>query len=66
MNSIIPNFYFEGAKPELDGVLTVRTEKVKKKIPYQVFKDKLTNYIMTNLDVGKYIHILIFHLKGPF
>ena len=39
-NSIILNIHFEGTKPELGGVLTLRTEKVKHKFPYQVFKDK--------------------------
>ena len=35
-NSISPNFRFEGAKPELGGVLTLRTEKVKNKLLYQL------------------------------
>ena len=44
----------------------MRTERVKRKLPYQVFKDKLTNYVMTNLDGGKDIQILILNLRDPF
>ena len=65
-NDISLNFHFEGAKPEIGGALTLCTEKVKKKLPCQVFKEKLTNYVMTKLDGGKDLHIAILHLKDPF
>ena len=48
-NNIILKFHFEEENIELGGVLTLFTEKVKKKLPYQVFKDKLINYVMKNL-----------------
>ena len=60
------NLHFEGAKPELGGLLILRTEKVKKKLTYKVFKEKLTNYVMTKRDGGKDPQILILHLKGTF
>ena len=60
------NLHFEGAKPELGGLLILHTEKVKKKLTYKVFKEKLTNYVMTNLYEGKDLHIEILNLKDPF
>ena len=52
-NNISLKFHFEEENTELGGVLTLFTEKVKKKLPYQVFKDKLINYVMKNLYEGK-------------
>ena len=65
-NDISPNFHFEGVKPELGGVLTLHTEKVKKKLTYQLFKDKLTNYVMKKMDWGKDLQISILNLKDQF
>ena len=65
-NSISFNFHFEGVKPELGGGLALHTEKVDKKLPYQVFREKLTKYVMTKLDGGKDIQIELFHIKDLF
>ena len=51
---------------ELGGVLTLRTEKVKKKIPYWEFKDKLTKLVITNMDGVKYLQTEELHLKDLF
>lgn len=59
------SFHFEGAKLKLGGVLKLRTDKVKK-LPYKVFKEILTNHVMTNLGGGKDPKIDILYLKDPF
>ena len=60
------NLHFDVSKSELGGVFMLQTDTVKNKLPYQTFKEKLTNYVMKNLDGVKNLKFSILHLKNPF
>ena len=47
-NSTLPfatNKDFQGAEPSIGAVLGMKIEKIDKKVTFDVFKDKLVNYI---------------------
>ena len=38
---------FEGAQPSVGGILALKTERLEKKITFEIFKEKMKTYILS-------------------
>ena len=56
---------WEGTKKELGVILTLRSEKLKNKVTYDVFTDRLATYIVTDVEGGNLLVKAITHHTNP-
>ena len=56
---------FEGYIPEVGGILALKHEKLDKKCQFQVFMDKIGNYVLSNLKDGGDIMFLFRKMENP-
>ena len=50
---------FEGAEPKVGAVLGLRSERFDKKVTFEVFKEKMINYIGREMEMGDDIVCII-------
>jgi transcription antitermination factor NusG len=55
----VSNKNFEGAEPEIGCVLGLKYEKIDKKVTFDVFKEKMCNYIEHKMEFGTEISGLV-------
>ena len=56
---------YEGCIPEVGGILALKHEKLDKKCQFQVFMDKVGNYVLSNLKDGGDIMVLFRKMENP-
>ena len=56
---------FEGACPDVGAVIGLRTEKMTKKVPFAIFKEKLADYVIRSIKYGSDIEECIRQLQDP-
>jgi hypothetical protein len=59
------NKNFEGAEPGVGAVLGLRYEKIDKKVTYEVFREKMSNYIERTMKYGDDVVCLIKDYEDP-
>ena len=56
---------YEGSIPEIGAILALKFEKFGKKVPFQIFIEKVSTYTYANLKNGGDMLPLFKHLKDP-
>ena len=56
---------YEGCIPEVGAILALKHEKLDKKCQFQVFMDKIGNYVLSNLKDGGDIMVLFRKMENP-
>jgi hypothetical protein len=59
------NRTFEGAEPGVGAVLGLRYEKIDKKVTYEVFREKMSNYIERTMKYGDDVVCIIKEYEDP-
>ena len=56
---------FRGETPSIDAVLSLSTERIDKSVPFEIFQEKIKNYVLKELKRGEDIVSLVTDLKNP-
>ena len=61
----INNQTYAGESEDLGYILALRSERFDKKVPFQIFMERLATYVVSNLKDGGDIQIIFTELKDP-
>ena len=56
---------FEGACPDIGGILGLRSERINKKLPFSVFTEKLADYVGAEIKYGRDLETCIKLMQDP-
>ena len=56
---------FEGACPDINGIVALRTEKITKKVPFSIFIERLAEYALSDIEYGSDLENAIRFLQDP-
>ena len=56
---------FEGNKPAIGCVLGLKFEKFTKKVPFEIFLEKMSNYVISNLTDSHLIQLFLLDQEDP-
>ena len=65
VNVDLVNKSFEGETPDIGAVLALKSEKVDKKLTFDSFREKLSDFLMKKLDHAKDVVAIVKTMKDP-